>query len=281
MKVFYHKDPDGMAAAAVVYKYIKENNPSLKIECIGINYNMEFPLASIKKDELVYIVDFSISDPADFDKLMLITTNIIWIDHHKTSIEKYIDYEIPGLQVDGTSGCELTWQWCFPGKPVPYVIGLIGDYDLWKFIYGEDTKVFNVATRLYDIRPYADIWEKWLDSDYFPEEELRDGRIAINYRDNYYASVARSWAYLTEIEGHSAIACNAASVSSQLFDTLKIDCDVLITYVFDGKKYSVSLYAKNPDVDVSEIAKIYGGGGHKGASGFIIENLPFQMTGII
>jgi nanoRNase/pAp phosphatase (c-di-AMP/oligoRNAs hydrolase) len=45
-------------------------------------------------------------------------------------------------------------------------------------------------------------------------------------------------------------------------------------FVFDGEQYTVSLYSKT--VDVSEIAKKYGGGGHKGAAGFQCKKLPFM-----
>ena len=45
-------------------------------------------------------------------------------------------------------------------------------------------------------------------------------------------------------------------------------------FSFDGDKWTVSLYSTS--VDVSEIAKKYGGGGHKGASGFHCKELPFM-----
>jgi len=38
-------------------------------------------------------------------------------------------------------------------------------------------------------------------------------------------------------------------------------------------KWNFSLYNDNGNVDCSAIAKQYGGGGHKGAAGFIIDNI--------
>jgi nanoRNase/pAp phosphatase (c-di-AMP/oligoRNAs hydrolase) len=44
-------------------------------------------------------------------------------------------------------------------------------------------------------------------------------------------------------------------------------------FTFNGSKWVVSLYTKNPDIDVSEIAYRYGGGGHKAAAGFVTDDI--------
>jgi nanoRNase/pAp phosphatase (c-di-AMP/oligoRNAs hydrolase) len=51
---------------------------------------------------------------------------------------------------------------------------------------------------------------------------------------------------------------------------------VCIAYVHDGEKFTVSLYSTT--VDVSKIAKKFGGGGHKGAAGFTCDKLPFERA---
>jgi hypothetical protein len=50
--------------------------------------------------------------------------------------------------------------------------------------------------------------------------------------------------------------------------------DILVPYTHDGKQWIVSLYSDK--MDVSEIAKRHGGGGHKGAAGFVCSELPFS-----
>ena len=49
----------------------------------------------------------------------------------------------------------------------------------------------------------------------------------------------------------------------------------MIVFVYNGDKWKVSLYTKKDDIDVSIIAQKYGGGGHKKASGFRCDKLPF------
>jgi nanoRNase/pAp phosphatase (c-di-AMP/oligoRNAs hydrolase) len=49
---------------------------------------------------------------------------------------------------------------------------------------------------------------------------------------------------------------------------------VCIAYVHDGEKFTVSLYSTT--VDVSKIAKKFGGGGHKNAAGMTLSNEQFM-----
>ena len=131
MKCFYHSDMDGKCAGAIVHKYYlvdrERTRETADSEFICINYKDDFPFGRIKPDELVVIVDFSLQRDGEFEKLLEITNNVIWIDHHKTAIEKHGGLNVPGLRVDGIAGCELTWQYFYPGKEVPPVVALLGD----------------------------------------------------------------------------------------------------------------------------------------------------------
>jgi len=275
---------DGHCAGAIVRRYInQENDPIFDdgtgVDFVEINYNHDFPFDKIRPNEQVFIVDFSLQKPGDFEKLLEITKNVIWIDHHKTAIEKHAHLSdlIRGLRRDGISGCELTWEYLFPKEPMPTTVRLLGDYDIWTFKYGNDTHQLQAGIRLWDTRPESLEWSEWLDATYYPQREIKAGEIALKYRNNYYAGLIKAWSFPIQFEGFRAIACNAGSVSSQLFDTVpESDYDIMMPFVFDGSKWTVSLYTKKKEIDVSEIAKRYGGGGHRQASGFQCEKLPFN-----
>lgn len=282
MKCFYHDDMDGKCAGAIVHKFYKVDRDYTKemgeeCEFLRINYKDEFPFDDIKPGETIVIVDFSLQKEGEFQKLLAITENVIWIDHHKTAIEKHGDLNVRGIRRDGTAGCELTWEFFYPNIAVPPVVKLLGDYDVWAFKYGEDTNKLQTGIRLYKTSPTSEEWLRWLDPKYYPAKELENGQISLKYRDNYYAELVKSWSFFTEFEGHKVIACNAGSVSSQLFDSVSEDYDIMMPFVFDGKQWTVSLYTKK-DIDVSEIAKKYGGGGHKKAAGFQCKELPFRKV---
>jgi nanoRNase/pAp phosphatase (c-di-AMP/oligoRNAs hydrolase) len=49
----------------------------------------------------------------------------------------------------------------------------------------------------------------------------------------------------------------------------------VLSYFFDGKKWQFSMYNDDGDTDVSVICKQFGGGGHKGAAGFVSDDIDF------
>ena len=106
MKCFYHRnDLDGVCSGAIVKLKYPE------CETIPVDYidELEDVITTVKEDEEVFIVDFSF--PLEMMKsLILKTKNIVWIDHHISSIEKLREFEgLPGIRLDGVSGCELTY----------------------------------------------------------------------------------------------------------------------------------------------------------------------------
>ena len=276
MKIFYHgTDMDGKCAGAIAYFFYKNVN-NTEAECIPINYNHNFPFDDICMNENVIIVDFSLQKEGEFEKLLDITKNIIWIDHHKTAIERHKDIgnRIKGLRNITKSGCELTWEYFYPGDKMPEIVKLLGDYDTWTFKYGDRTRFLQDGIRLFNTKPDDYNWIIWLADNASLGEVIAKGEICFDYRKNYYAGLIKAWSFFVDFEGYKCVACNAGSVSSQLFDSVEVDFDIMMPFVFDGKQWTVSLYTTK-NIDVSEIAKKYGGGGHKQAAGFQCEYLPW------
>jgi len=76
-----------------------------------------------------------------------------------------------------------------------------------------------------------------------------------------------------------ALACNTVVFNSQFFegffDPEKHDVMCAYMQMADGR-WKVSLYSTKPDIDCGAICKAFGGGGHKGAAGFVCEKLPWD-----
>lgn len=112
MKCFYHTDSDGFCSAYWVLRYCQKMDiANIPSDFMKINYGWKFPFDTISENELVFIVDFSI-EPSDMTKLLKITQNVVWIDHHITAITKYKDYNvhIAGIRTDQKiAGCMLTY----------------------------------------------------------------------------------------------------------------------------------------------------------------------------
>lgn len=278
MKVFYHSDNDGKCAGYWV-KALNELEDEYEDEYIKINYGIDFPFDKIRKDEIVYIVDYSIL-PKEMDKLLEITSNVVWIDHHKSAIERYKNYDkkIAGLRYDGIAGCMLTY--CYLGymanceetfsttmtRAAPFFTRLIADYDVWTFEYGNTTKKFQKGLSLYEHEPQSQIWDS-LNSIDVISKIVSKGETIINYRKNMMAEYCKNEGFEAEFEGYNCFAINMAMINSDDFVIDNVDdYDILIGFSFDGERWTYSLRSEN--VDCSELAVKYGGGGHKGAAGF-------------
>ena len=98
----------------------------------------------------------------------------------------------------------------------------------------------------------------------------------IKYRDNLAKEYCKSKGFEIEFEGHKVFAMNIGLAGSDWFKSIDDGSyDILMPFSYNGKhkNWSYSMYSKT--VDVSVIAKKYGGGGHKGASGFTTDELIF------
>jgi uncharacterized protein len=301
MKCFYHADLDGQAAGFCVHAWVGlTDNKSTQF--VEIDYKDRFPIETIEKDEQVWIVDFSIK-PEQMRELLTITKDVTWIDHHKTAIDAYKDFEVPikGLRLDGEAGCVLCWKYIhwFSGrgsKPVvahdefpeltrnevaqiselqiPRMIELVGDRDIWAFEFGDQTRHFFSGSQLHDTKPDSEFWWKCLNDKAFWDELLMSGKIIESYKSQTDKSINKSLGFECEFEGYKCFAINRGKISSDRLGERIKQYDILLPYFHDGKKFTVSLYSEK--IDVSIIAKKYGGGGHKGASGFQCKELPFN-----
>ena len=49
-----------------------------------------------------------------------------------------------------------------------------------------------------------------------------------------------------------------------------------MVWAYDGTNYQYSIYSQDSSVECNKIAEQYGGGGHKGAAGFKMAEMPFK-----
>lgn len=277
MRCYYHNDTDGRCAAAIVrqcYESVEEGEKNIFIE---VDYKDKIDISKIGIGENVVIVDFSFK-PDLMNKLLKTTSNIIWIDHHKTAFEYEGSYVIPlaGLRDNKYSGCELAWQYFSHDDRVPPCVELIGDRDKWAWKFG-NTAAFNQGLKLYPHHPSSSVWvyllKETTEDDVMTKQIIQEGRICLKYRDNFCKDYADSYGFETEFEGHKAYALGIYMFGSEAFGERFKEYPLCLSFVYCGNKWTVGLYSET--IDVSEIAKKYDGGGHTGAAGFVCNNLPF------
>jgi hypothetical protein len=136
--VIYHRaDFDGLFCREIARKKLGDEN----VKYIGWDYGD--PLPEIPSGAMLYMLDLSVEGLMNHPFL-------VWIDHHKSAIEKYPD-TIAGYRIDGVAACRLAWQWFasdfemnfqelnLPIKQEyidrivtePLAVRLAGEYDIW------------------------------------------------------------------------------------------------------------------------------------------------------
>lgn len=289
MKCIHHNDKDGRGAAFMVFINERVMDALVPENFIEMDYSMEIPYDKIEKDELVYIVDMSFKENTAYrlDKLLEITKNIVWIDHHRSSFDllsKRPDLdEIKGLRMEGISGMALAAMYfnnCTYHE-LPAYIKYISDYDCWLYKYGQVTENFNYAMDSYEQAPYSlnSIWLKLWDenrngSRNTLDELIKEGKAISKYIKTKNKDILDLCGFETDIfEGYTCKVVNKKDNSIAFGDEIR-DYDLVCCYHYNGQVYKYSIYTTSNDIRCDKIAAQYGGGGHPQASGF---NLPYNL----
>lgn len=281
MVCLYHCDDDGMCAGSLVYRFgQKDHYPDAYFE---MDYTLDTPFDRIHENEVVYIVDFSI-DPKDMLKILEITKNVVWIDHHISAIERYKEfpYELRGIRSTKYSGCMLTYMYLKNklhlldtepkelaySEEIPYLVRVCDDYDLWRFNLPE-TKRFHAGFSLIPHKPYDSIWSNCSEDKI--DEIISNGKAVIKYRANLMKELVFNYGFECKFQGFYCFVLNQGLISSDDFDSIDTSkYDILIGYIYDGTQdtYVYSLRSAEGGPDVRKIAESFGGGGHPHAAGF-------------
>lgn len=271
MICFYHRDLDGKCAAAIVLR--------AEPECtvVPVDYRNSVPLERVEKDEEVIIVDFSLEHDGDWERLLRRTEDITWIDHHESAIRKAKALkleDIPGVRKIGESGCQLTWKWFNSGREVPKAVEFINRWDLWTHNDDPDVLSFIFGLKVENTHPPSRLWDSLFESDAAIGPIQEKGRIIESYERKQHRGYVKTFGFEVQFQGYQCLACNIGLGGSKVFDSMKNrGYDIFITFVHDGRQYSVFLFSDS--IPVNTIAEQFGGGGHPGAAGFTCQELPF------
>ena len=177
---------------------------------------------------------------------------------------------------DKLSACELGFKHYF--GYVPPIVELVGKYDTWRANGTDewDKHVLPVKYFLYGkVNKPEDIDSKWFIMDELLNAlALADmfdiGKSIMEYERKMDESKTNSYAFEIEAYGLRALCINTNFMSSETMMT-KFDSskhDIMIGFAYNGNNWGVSLRSVGDKVDVSQIAKERGGGGHSQSAGF-------------
>ena len=248
---------------------------------VQADYNHDVPELTGRD---VYIVDFSYPP----EKLIPASKNankVVIIDHHKTAIEKWSGVDLSGTNIETVfslmhCGTSLVWEYFFKNEEPPAVIKLVQDYDLWTH-ENPDSRAFHRA--IYD----DGVIQTW---DFkrlrlligLKDKTIAEGKVLLKARANSIKNIIAKNAVETWFAGHLVyIAPCPYEFASDVGNELAMGRAFSITYD-DQFKLNIRKYSlrsnKLTGIDVSELAKQFGGGGHREAAGFIVPSpTPIQF----
>jgi nanoRNase/pAp phosphatase (c-di-AMP/oligoRNAs hydrolase) len=269
--VIYHADClDGLGAAWSAFCKLGAN-----ARYIPAHHGEAIP--DFEPGATLYILDFSYS-PQLLVEIAAKAGQIILIDHHITAMEQCADFfklqpcpENLSLNFEMShSGCILTWQYFFHDIEPAKILLHIEDRDLWRFKL-EGTR--EITTALYE-RTHLDFTEiGTIDL----TELLVVGRIQLEQFTGMVKRIGKA-AHNVTIKDQVGLAVNSPSLfSSDLGHLLSEKSGTFgMTYQYDGRKQQWLFSLRSiGDYDVGHLAVEFGGGGHKNAAGFALDNNPF------
>lgn len=199
-------------------------------------------------------------------------------------------------------GASLAWKYYFT-EPLPLYIEYVRDRDNWLFdtIEAKARNSLIVSEYLNTMCPeYTNIngWIELFDKtkEYF-DMAYQTGLVLNTQKERDMNAVMTSGTCRV-IDGHNVFICNAVTNISdignkacEMFKMVQLnptdeeltkvyiyDYALIWRYVENVEKYWISLRSRKGGMDVSAIAKKYGGGGHMNASGFTSNSDSFRHS---
>lgn len=215
----------------------------------------------------VYLVDFSYKRSV-VEQMLKAANSVCLIDHHKTAIDDLAGLEGLRQYTDlNRSGATLAWDYLFPDEDRPLLLGHVEDRDLWRFkLPGTREIQAFVFSHEYSF----ELWDKLMSADQVELLKMTAAGAAIERK--HHKDVAE---LVAVCKRRMVIGGYDVPVASLPY-TLVSDAAHLMAQgepfaacywdTPDGRVFG--LRAADEGLDVSEVAKQYGGGGHAKAAGF-------------
>ncbi len=286
----YHANcMDGFTAAWVVARKFPD------IELVPASYG-DAPPDVLGKT--VLIVDFSYAKPV-LEAMARHARLVVVLDHHKTAESALAEFEVKDIwfsETQGTvcshfpgrpgkpiahfdmskSGALLAWQFCHPGLAAPALVDYVEDRDLWRWAL-PDSRAVNAALGSYEQTQaawnlHASALDEARRSGLWIPRLVDEGQAILRQRDKDITALIGAAKREMRIGGHLVDVVNAPFfLASDIGERLSAFKPFAATY-YDaaaGRMFSLrSQEGGEHSLDVSEIARSYGGGGHRHAAGF-------------
>lgn len=272
--VVYHAScADGFCSAWIARRFLRTKDDNGRpvessVDYLPAHYGDPIPDVHGRR---VYVLDFSYA-AEQLLKLAECNESVLVLDHHESAEKNLAGVKHERLTVKFNkqrSGAGMTWEHFSGSGPVPWLVRYTEDRDLWRFALTE-SRAINANLRGYPfdfsewdkLEGMAGSTAKWTQFIKEGEAILRVERL----------QVAEAVKHATEVEiaGYKVLAVNTTVHQSEVGAALAVDRPFGVTFTVGQKGVIVSLRSVPGEVNVSEVAQRFGGGGHARAAGFTL-----------
>ena len=212
----------------------------------------------------VVMVDFSYKRPV-LEQIRDRAASVLILDHHKTAEADLRD--LPGVVSVfdmNRAGARITWDHYFPNQEPPKLLLHVEDRDLWRFALRKTREIqasvfaYPYEFKVWDFLMSADLDQLAIEGEAIERKHFKDIRELVGV-------VTRRM----NIGGHNVPIANLPyTLTSDAGHHLAKGEPFAGCYWDTPQGRVFSLRSTDEGLDVSAIAKLYGGGGHRNASGF-------------
>jgi oligoribonuclease NrnB/cAMP/cGMP phosphodiesterase (DHH superfamily) len=215
----------------------------------------------------VYLVDFSYKRGV-VESMLGTAKSVTLIDHHKTALEDLAGLAGLAQFTDlERSGAGLAWDFCFPNIARPQLLNHVEDRDLWKFKLPH-TREIQAAVFSYEYD--FEVWSSLMTRSQKGIDDLIVEGTALERK--HFKDIKE----LVKLCERTMDICGWIVPVASLPYTFSSDAGHLMAQAmpfaacyWDTDDHRIfSLRSTDAGLDVSEIAKAFGGGGHAKAAGF-------------
>lgn len=225
----------------------------------------------------VFLVDFSYKR-AVVEQMLKAANSVCLIDHHKTAIE---DLQPLFMQDSWTgepkqlahftdlnrSGATLAWDYLFPTEPRPLLLGHVEDRDLWRFKLAGTREI---QAFVFSHEYTFEQWDRLMSAGQVELMQMTVAGAAIERK--HHKDVAELVGVCKRrmvIGGHDVpVASLPYTLVSDAAHLMAQGQPFAACYWDTPEARVFGLRATDEGIDVSEVANLYGGGGHAKAAGF-------------
>lgn len=257
----YQHCDDGFAAAYAIWSHIQD-----EIQYYPATYDMSPNMEQFKGKNVLF-VDCSYKRPI-MEQLEKICAKIVVLEHHP-SAKKELGDKAYFYYTSEHSGCVLTWHTFFAEEPVPLLLRYIEENDIWQF---KTEGVQQILAKLRSLPQDFNVWKDFEISLTNPKiwQSYHEQGLAILENRKRITQQLLKTAHWLEIGGYRIRAVNCsmafvAPVANALLNYNHFGCAYFINH---AGRVLFNLRSREDKIDVGELARGLGGGGHRNASGF-------------